>query len=213
MEADKFDKTWLVLSQSPANADGFSAVLLQNHQSGEKVLAIRGTEPGYGGADYIEDLINVLALGAVAGMSQYRSLEAYYAQIVSSGKLGTSGQVVVTGHSLGGFLAQAFVAHHDETINTAYTFNAPGMHGVIGQLLEFMGITDASKPNAKIANVRTADGVSAIARLRPVMVAVSTRRELAFTDPAANDARQACAASYFSAAAISAGWLRERCTQ
>ncbi len=42
-QAQQFDFAWTVLAQSPSVWNGFSAVLLQNATTGEKVLAIRGT--------------------------------------------------------------------------------------------------------------------------------------------------------------------------
>jgi hypothetical protein len=44
-QAELFDANWNVLSQSAPSLDGFSAVLLQNTVTGEKVLAIAGTDP------------------------------------------------------------------------------------------------------------------------------------------------------------------------
>ena len=43
-QAQAFNETWTVLSQSPDTPDGFSATLFQHRTSGEKVLAIRGTD-------------------------------------------------------------------------------------------------------------------------------------------------------------------------
>ena len=108
-QAAKFNDRWLVLSQSSFNINGFSAVLLQNRETGEKVLTIRGTNDPM---DWATDLVNIANFGTVLGMPQYHSLEAYHAQLVSAGLLGANEQMTVTGHSLGGFLAQAFVARH-----------------------------------------------------------------------------------------------------
>jgi hypothetical protein len=41
-------------------------------------------------------------------MPQYIALEAFYQSLVATGKLGSREVFNVTGHSLGGFLAQAF---------------------------------------------------------------------------------------------------------
>src|SRR5882672_2142526 len=82
-QAQRFDDSWTALSQAPDGVDGFSAVLLQNRTTGEKVLAIRGTE---GVADYITDLVNVAAIGSVVGMPQYAALEIFYQQLIAEGK-------------------------------------------------------------------------------------------------------------------------------
>ena len=162
-QATKFDATWNVLQQSTFTIDGFSAVLLQNPVTGEKVLSIAGTDPT-SWADLITDVVNVSQYGTVLGMPQYNSLETFYAQLLSSGKLGVSEQVVVTGHSLGGFLAQAFTARHASAVSAAYTYNAPGF-GTIEALLGFVGVTDPTPAAAKITNVHATDGVSMTAGL------------------------------------------------
>ncbi|PNU18532.1 hypothetical protein C2E25_17195 [Geothermobacter hydrogeniphilus] len=175
-QATRFDASWQVLDQQDLS-NGFSAVLFQQvdqqgNPVGDKVLAIRGTEPSYWGIDYLTDVINIAVLGTNVGMPQYSSLKSFYQTLVSQGKLGTSEQVVVTGHSLGGFLAQAFTAEHNAVVSAAYTYNAPGFSASPGvifnyatQLLEFFGITDATIPNDKITNIRATEGLSATAGL------------------------------------------------
>ena len=159
-QATAFNATWNVLQQSPLNGNGFSAVLLQNRTTGEKVLAIAGTN---GWADWITDLVNIALYGTVLGMPQYLSLESFYTQLVSSGKLGATEQITLTGHSLGGFLAQAFTARHSSVVSAAYTYNAPGF-GNGETLLGFLGIIDTNAA-AKITNVHAADGLSMTAGL------------------------------------------------
>lgn len=132
-QAITFDRSWSVLDQADIG-DGFSAVLFQRVDanggvSGEKVLGIRGTDGSYNGIDFGVDLINIAMLGSTAGMPQWQSLEAFYQRLVSSGKLGAGEQLTVTGHSLGGFLAQAFAAKHDTVVRAAYAYNAPGLSG------------------------------------------------------------------------------------
>ncbi len=180
-EAARFDDTWQVLSQSPTSLDGFSAVLLQHRQSGEKVLAIRGTNDP---ADLITDILDIALIGNIANMSQYRSLEAFYAGLVSTGTLSATEQITVTGHSLGGFLAQAFTARHAGVVGAAYTYNAPGFGGGVAQMLSFFGLANASAVNGRIVNVRAADGVSATAGLGQVLGSVQqVRIEAGTADP------------------------------
>jgi pimeloyl-ACP methyl ester carboxylesterase len=173
-EATKFAATWTVIAQSPTSIDGFSAVLLENKINGTKTLAIRGTEVSF--MDYLTDYFNIFAVGSVTGMPQYGSLEAFYQSLVSSGRLAATDSFYVTGHSLGGFLAEAFTARHPELVRAAYTYNAPGFRGVVGQMLEFLGITDASASSSKIINVRAADGISLTAGLGQVIGAVQQVR-------------------------------------
>jgi hypothetical protein len=161
-EATKFASTWTVIAQSPDSADGFSAVLLENRITGMKTLAIRGSNSPM---DFLTDYINIAVVGSVMGMPQYGSLETFYQSLVTSGKLGATDSFYVTGHSLGGFLAEAFTAKHPDLVRAAYTYNAPGFGGAGMQLLEFLGVTDASAANGKIFNVRASDGVSLTAGL------------------------------------------------
>lgn len=169
-QAITFDERWQVLGQAEIG-DGFSAALFQNRFSGEKALGIRGTESSNWGIDFLYDVVAIAAIGSPRGTAQYTSLEAFYQQMVSTGKLGSSEQITVSGHSLGGFLAQAFAAKHDAVVAAAYTYNAPGFSGQVPvgglgtELLKFFGITNAAMPNNKIFNARAVDGLSATAGL------------------------------------------------
>ena len=124
-QATEFNAAWDVLQQSTSTINGFSAVLLQNRTTGEKVLAIAGTDSA-SPADWAADL-GVFLNGSVANMDQYMALESFYSQLVTGNKLAAGEQITVTGHSLGGFLTQAFTARHSDVVSTAYTFNAPGV--------------------------------------------------------------------------------------
>ena len=161
-QAASFDSHWAVVAQSAeGDPSGFSAVLLQSVQSGQKVLAIRGTDDA---PDYVTDFVDIFA-GQLRDMPQYIALEAFHQQLVSTGKLTSTEPIIVTGHSLGGFLAQAFTANHADVVSAAYTYNAPGFGGAIQQLVEFFGITDATNANSKIINLHATDGTSMTAGL------------------------------------------------
>ena len=182
-QARQFDQSWQVLAQQDIS-DGFSAVLFERVSetgvpTGEKVLGIRGTEASHWGIDYLVDVVNIAGLGTNLGLPQYNSLEAFYQSLITQGKLSASEQITVTGHSLGGFLAQAFAAKHDATVSATYTYNSPGFSVASGllsnvgtELLELFGITDASIPNNKIFNVRATGGLSATAGLGQMMGSV-----------------------------------------
>ena len=182
-QARQFDQSWQVLAQQDL-PDGFSAVLFEyvsetGVPTGEKVLGIRGTEASHWGIDYLVDAVNIAGLGTNLGASQYNSLEAFYQSLITQGKLGAAEQIAVTGHSLGGFLAQAFAAKHNAVVSATYTYNSPGFSvapGLISNvgtaLLELFGITDASIPNNKIFNVRAMGGLSVTAGLGQMMGSV-----------------------------------------
>ena len=166
-QATQFNLDWAVLEQSASDpVTGFSAVLLQRKDSsgnavGEKVLAIAGT-------DSVADLLSNLgiALGrTVTDVLQYGALESFYTKLTQpGGKLGSNEAFTITGHSLGGFLAQAFTARRATVITAAYTFNAPGL-GLADTLLGYLGITNASVAAGKITNVHATDGLSMTAGL------------------------------------------------
>jgi trimeric autotransporter adhesin len=182
-QAQRFDATWQVLGQQDLS-DGFSAVLFQQVDAlgqpvGQKVLAIRGSEGSHWGIDYLVDAIGVAFLGTSAGLSQYNSLQNFYLSLVAQGKLGATEGIVVAGHSLGGFLAQAFTAKHD-VVSAAYTYNAPGFSiapGVVTnlgtELLKLFGLS-GTVPNEKIFNVRALDGISGTAGLGQMIGSVQT---------------------------------------
>ncbi len=69
---------------------------------------------------------------------------------MTNGQLGAAEQVVVTGHSLGGFLAQAFTARHDSVVSSATPTIRRACGGLGGQLLDWLGIVDGSIANGKI---------------------------------------------------------------
>ena len=185
-QAEAFDRQWSVLDQVDLG-NGFSASLFQRVGSngvpvGEKVLAIRGTDNAWG----MDALANaqVALFGTAVGMPQYQSLEAFYQQLVATGKLSSSEQIAVTGHSLGGFLTQAFATEYSSVVSAAYTYNAPGVTVEAGvsnigtQLLKFFGIIDESIPNGKIFNVRAVDGASVTAGFGQMIGAGSVRNSV-----------------------------------
>lgn len=163
-EAAQFDAQWQVLAQSAEVSNGFSAVLMQDRVTGEKVLAIRGTELN-SAADVWTDFKDIALSGNVDGMAQYQSLEAFYQGLINSGALTPTTPLTVTGHSLGGFLSQAFTMEHPDIVSAAYTFDAPGFGGGLAELATWFHYIDTSIPNTKITNAYAIDGISATSGL------------------------------------------------
>ena len=93
---------------------------------------------------------------------QYTELESYYHQLVSQGLITGSESITVTGHSLGGFLAQLFTVDHSDIVTNTYTYNAPGIGGYLSQLGELFGITDETIDSSAIVNIQSI-GLSATA--------------------------------------------------
>ncbi len=94
------------------------------------MLAIRGTEED-DLRDLLTDLINITWLGDTLLQPQYISLKFIVAEWIESGALPRS--FTVTGHSLGGFLAEGLVAEPliANHISHAYLFNVQGVGGVL----------------------------------------------------------------------------------
>jgi len=93
-------------------ATGFSATIFQ--KDGKDILAIRGSEDYY---DYLAD--SAILDYKVLPYAQFQSLVDY---IASSGLI----EFDVTGHSLGGLLAQVAKATFTGRVNDVYTYNALG---------------------------------------------------------------------------------------
>ncbi len=131
LETSSGIKTWI---------SGFDAVIFYDTETNEKVLAIRGTSSLQ---DFLTDVISVARIGDTDIQLQYQHLKEFYGELVNKRILGAGESFRVTGHSLGGFLTQAFVRDNPALVTNAYTYNAPGFGGVRAELLELLGITTA----------------------------------------------------------------------
>lgn len=113
-----------------AAATGFDAVLYRNDRTGEITVAFRGTQltsPG-------DLLTDVLQLGTGTVPSQYKAAADLLRKVLAA----TDGPVAVTGHSLGGGLAQYAIALNSQDSASrlsGYTFNSAGLsHAVVDTL-------------------------------------------------------------------------------
>lgn len=161
VQADTFAASYTILSQRN-DTNGFSATLFQNNTTGQKILAIRGTDDLFDG---LTDVVSIALLGTTALQRQYQSLKDYYQQLITEGKLGTAETFSVTGHSLGGFLAQSFAVDYVGNVSQAYTYNAPGIGGVVADVLSAVGVTATNISVANITNIIAQPGLSATAGL------------------------------------------------
>ena len=84
-----------------ANLIGFKPIALQNSITGEIVIAFRGTEPG---SNLVEDLLLGTA-GVLSLLNPIVLAADEFAQAVA--KANPNSVITLTGHSLGGYLAQA----------------------------------------------------------------------------------------------------------
>ena len=151
-----------VLEQRTDFINGFSATLFLDNVTGEKILSVRGTN---GLNDLFTDVVSIAILGTTAIQSQYQSLISFYHELVGAGHLGSNESFSITGHSLGGFLAQAFSVDFSDVVSQAVTYNAPGIGGVSAQVLEAIGLTNTNIALSNITNVIAENGFSATAGL------------------------------------------------
>ncbi|MBI4382795.1 MAG: hypothetical protein HY579_02025, partial [Nitrospinae bacterium] len=166
--ATELAKTYKVLDQYNAT-NGFSATVFENKITGEKTLAIRGTElDPLDPFDILTDLVDV-ALGTTLS-PQYNTLQSYYQALVNAHIL--DGSFNVTGHSLGGFLAQSFTLDHPDVVNHTYTYNSPGLGGIdspLTNILQAAGASNTNIPNDKITNYYAENGPEIISGLGTIM--------------------------------------------
>lgn len=191
-QATHFADTYNVLAQyndtaAEGGADsGLSVTIFQNKQTGEKYLAIRGTQDG---KDLLTDLKDVLLLGSTSLQAQYASLKQKVEEWTQPGGLLAGGSFTVTGHSLGGFLAAGLTGDFADRISHAYLYNAPGFGGIIGTFLSTLGVT--SPPDStRISNLKAEAGPSLIAGLgvqiaKPIPVEIEDQTAAGISNPPA----------------------------
>lgn len=127
----------------------------------EKVIAFRGTDFALLSRplNTIEDLLNDLFLGTQGNNLQGTyNLFGLYDELVKQGYVSNTDKIVVTGHSLGGYLAQLFTIANEDKISHTYTYNAPGLLGFKGTLLNLFG-TSNIKSN-KITDILAKDSIN-----------------------------------------------------
>ena len=163
----QFNNRYTVKYQYAENITGFGATLFWDNKLKQNVLAIRGTEPST-----FKDILNDAFLGATGkAYEQEVALEAFYRRVTTSkadgglGLLGVNEKINIVGHSLGGFLAQVFTSKHQNNVNHTYTYNAPGIDGIWGNIEKLFGLENDNYPNSKITNIVAKDGLSLISSL------------------------------------------------
>lgn len=145
--------------------NGLSVTVFQEVATGQKYLAIRGTDDFY---DVATDLVSVAVLGTTRFQGQYQSLRSKVQEWVGNGTLPS--QFTVAGHSLGGFLATGLASEFTVNVNHAYLYNSPGVGGVNAsevavRLRAALHITAPLPDPSRISNVRADAGISPIAGL------------------------------------------------
>jgi hypothetical protein len=109
---------------------GFQAILVKDNATGRVVLSVRGTEFG-ASAEGVKDVGADAAAAATTMTGQaHPGLPQYDAEVkrwVADKMAEHKGNVIVTGHSLGGAHAQRIALDHADKIVAAQTYNAPAL--------------------------------------------------------------------------------------
>ncbi|MCG8015399.1 MAG: hypothetical protein JAY97_04215 [Candidatus Thiodiazotropha sp. 'RUGA'] len=200
-QANDFARNWYVLDQYDGqveelyidefgqehtflNQTGLNVTLFEHITTGEQVVAVRGTERTDLG-DFFTDIIDIGFLGTAEWQSQYAALSTKVREWLDSGNLQPG--FTITGHSLGGFLSTNLAIDYSGDIDHTYLYNAPGVTGVTGGILQ--AIHNALSPGNEIGipNVLPISNVIAIGDIvssvgmyvsSPLMVNVETRSPL-----------------------------------
>ncbi len=133
------------------NLSGFDAVLLKNNETGELTLSFRGSE-----LTSPMDILADIQLGK-DGTAYFQeiSMNNFYDKLIEEGVITSSDKLTVTGHSLGGFLAQKFTIDHPDVVDHTYTYSAPGIGGLASEILQLLGVLPENIPHDKITNITT----------------------------------------------------------
>ncbi|MEZ5436032.1 MAG: hypothetical protein R3E67_05660 [Pseudomonadales bacterium] len=163
-QAIQFASRWPdVIEQYTDAISGFSATLFRN--GNEVCLAIAGTD------SLLDVAIDIGLAEGLGAQAQYNALQGFYGSLISTGKIQSTDSVTVSGHSLGGFLAQIFAVDHAGEIAQTYTYNAPGIGGSVAQILDLMGVAATNIDTSNILNVQ-GDGFSVTAGLGTLLGSV-----------------------------------------
>ena len=118
---------------------GFSSTVFYDSKFKNYIIGFRGTELGFKDLVFTDGMIALFGAGLnqIASMAILKS-DMYDAIKEHKANLGDRGEVsslVLSGHSLGGHLAQSFAFLYTKDVKELYTFNAPGFGGAFASLV------------------------------------------------------------------------------
>lgn len=174
-QATDFATKYTVVQQFTDPITGVSATVFQEISTGNRYVAIRGTE---GLTDYLADY--VIINGTPSQLNpQYLALKAQLQIWLADPTVLQGRTFTVAGHSLGGYLAAGLVADFSANISHAYLFNAPGNSSLISLVAQQLGLS-TTPDAAKITSLRADAGISPIAGLGndfspPISIAIENQ--------------------------------------
>jgi len=151
-QATNFANRYEVKAVANPLLTGLDAVLFYDRDYNKYILSIRGTTPGL---DIFSDIL--LAKYGVA-YDQLAALNSFYNQWLLDGIIPIGTKLDVTGHSLGGVLAQTFAISHPNEVGSVYSYNAPGIGGLSAEAYEALGLTSGNIANVNITNIYAKEG-------------------------------------------------------
>ena len=120
---------------------GFSSTLFYDSKFKNYIIGFRGTETELNDLVLADGMITFLGAGlsqiasmAILKSDMYGAIREHKLNLNPNDKSEVS-NLVLSGHSLGGHLAQSFAFLYTKDVKELYTFNAPGFGGIYASLL------------------------------------------------------------------------------
>lgn len=118
---------------------GFSSTVFYDSKFKNYIIGFRGTELGFKDLVFTDGMIALLGAGLnqIASMAMLKSdmYGAIKEHKANSNDTSEISNLVLSGHSLGGHLAQSFAFLYTKDVKELYTFNAPGFGGAFASLV------------------------------------------------------------------------------
>ncbi|WP_103643066.1 hypothetical protein [Campylobacter concisus] len=118
---------------------GFSSTVFYDSKFNNYIIGFRGTELGFKDLVFTDGMIALLGAGLnqIASMAMLKSdmYGAIKEHKANSNDTSEISNLVLSGHSLGGHLAQSFAFLYTKDVKELYTFNAPGFGGIYASLV------------------------------------------------------------------------------
>ena len=118
---------------------GFSSTVFYDSKFNNYIIGFRGTELGFKDLVFTDGMIALFGAGLnqIASMAILKSdmYDAIKEHKANSNDVSEVSNLVLSGHSLGGHLAQSFAFLYTKDVKELYTFNAPGFGGAFASLV------------------------------------------------------------------------------